>query len=75
MWYELKEICSKVVLNDQEGKCTWLLTKSGSFSVRSLYLALKTDQAAWPHRTLWCAKIPLKVKVFLWLMFKTQCVD
>lgn len=72
MWFELKDICGKVVLNDQEDKCTWLLTKSGRFSVRSLYLALKTDQAAWPHRKLWHVKIPLKVKVFLWLMLKNS---
>lgn len=72
MWYELKSICSSVTLNDQEDKCSWLLTRSGKFYVRSLYLALKTNQVAWPHRNLWKVRIPLKVKVFIWLVFKNS---
>lgn len=72
MWYELKNICSRVVLNDQNDRCSWLLTKSRKFSVRSLYLALKTDQVVWKHRKLWYAKIPLKMKVFMWLVFRNS---
>ena len=48
----------------------WLLTKSVKFSVRSLYLALNTDQVVWKHRKLWYAKIPLKEKVLMWLVFR-----
>lgn len=72
LWHELKGICSNVILNEQEDKRSWLLTKSGKFSVRSLYLALKTDQVAWPHRKLWQARIPLKFKVFIWLVFRNS---
>ena len=48
----------------------WKLTKSGLFSVRSLYLHLIDTQPPFRHRTLWKIKIPLKIKIFLWFLQK-----
>ena len=45
MWYGLKE-CENVILTDEEDKCRRLLTKSGIFSVNSMYLAFKKAQVA-----------------------------
>ena len=72
MLHELKDLCKNVVLTDQEDRCSWLLNKTARFTIRSLYLTLKSSQGPWPHRKLWYAKIPLKIKVFLWLVFKNS---
>lgn len=67
MWEQLQNLCADVVLTDDEDSLSWTLTKSGIFSVQSMYLALKISQVKWPHRKLWFVRVPLKVKVFLWL--------
>lgn len=56
LWVQPKDIFRDVIISDKEDKYTWLLTKSGKFIIRSLYLTLKTDQVVWPHRMMWYAK-------------------
>ena len=70
MWTDLKELCRGVSLTNAEDKCRWTLTKSGQFSVKSLYNALKISLVKVPYRKLWFIKVPLKVKVFIWLAFR-----
>ena len=69
LWQELQLLCADVNLNDDEDRCRWILTKSGKFSERSMYLALKMTTVKWQHRDVWVVKIPLKIKIFLWLAF------
>jgi hypothetical protein len=49
----------------------WKLTKSGNFSVKSLYREIifggVTDKRM---VELWKTPIPLKIKIFMWLMVK-----
>jgi hypothetical protein len=45
---ELKEICEDVTLNNKQDKCVGMLEKNGIFSVKSIYLALKTHQPVVP---------------------------
>jgi hypothetical protein len=40
----LRSSGSEVVLNEYRDKCKWLLEKSGQFSGKSLYSALKMNQ-------------------------------
>ena len=54
---------------EEEDRCKWLLTKSGSFSVKSMYLALKLGSVKWKHEGVWLTRVPMKIKVFLWLVF------
>jgi hypothetical protein len=56
-----------IELSEEEDTRRWPLTKSGTFSVQSMYLPLKLSSVKWPHRILWFIRAPLKVNVFLWL--------
>lgn len=37
MWTQLRMLCLPVQLTDEHDSCVWKLTKSGQFSVKSLY--------------------------------------
>lgn len=52
---------------------TWKLSQSGTFSVESLYKFLNNGGLACPYyKVIWKAAIPLKGKVFLWLMVRNK---
>ena len=70
MWNELLDMSSQVTLSEEAHKVKWLLTKSGSFSVKSLYHYLIARVVAFPFKLLWRLRIPLKVKAFIWLVIK-----
>ena len=70
MWKEIQLTCRDVSLSDNRDKCSWLLSSSGKFSVKSLYTAIKINQSGCPFKKLWFIKVPAKIKVFLWLVTK-----
>ena len=49
---------------------SWHLTKSGQFTVRSMYLHLANHNFPFRHKFIWKLKIPLKIKIFLWYLQK-----
>lgn len=49
-----------------------MLNRSGSFTFHLLHVLLKLSQVKCPYRKFWFIKIPLKIKVFLWLMVKNS---
>lgn len=55
------------MLSDEQDSCKWLANKTGVFFVQSIYLTLKSAQVKWSRRKMWAVRVPLKVKVFLWL--------
>lgn len=69
-WEALKSSCSLVSLSDRKDKLFWKLEARGTFSVGSLYRSLKRAKVPFPYSFLWKIKIPLKIKVFLWLVSK-----
>jgi len=70
MWNKLLDMCSQVTLLEEPDKVKWLLTKSGSFSVKSLYHYIIARVVVFPFKILWRLRIPLKVKAFVWLVIK-----
>jgi hypothetical protein len=46
----------------------WGLQQNGSFSVKSMYLALITDNRVRSDMTIWKLKVPLKIKIFMWYL-------
>lgn len=48
----------------------WNLTKQGTFNVKSFYNALCVQQTNVPFKKVWKFKIPLKIKIFIWLILK-----
>lgn len=74
MWPQLQDSCRGIVLTDENHKCRWILNKSGNFSVYSLYVMLKMAQVKCPLRKFWYINVPLKIRVFVWLLFKNSIV-
>jgi hypothetical protein len=56
-------------LNDNPDKPVWKYTKSGIFSVKSLYAKLSAVGVDRSFKQLWKAKLPLKIKIWLWLIW------
>lgn len=54
-------------LTNEKDKQKWAWEKSGKFSLKSLYDHLFMSEPRFPNKMLWKAKIPLKIKIFLWL--------
>jgi hypothetical protein len=69
-WLHLVARVSNVVLVDDKDYFKWRLTKSGFFTVRSLYLHDIDTHPPFQHRKIWKWKIPLKIKIFLWFLQK-----
>jgi hypothetical protein len=46
----------------------WRWSKNGVFSVRSVYDVITRGNAGPSYNRVWKAKIPEKIKVFMWLM-------
>lgn len=71
MFLYLIERCSQVTLTNEPDRCYWTLDKKGIFSVKS-YAALITKQVVFPFRHFWKVKLPLKIKVFMWLVHRNS---
>ena len=60
-WARLQD---KVV---EEDKVCWVDTKSGTFSIKSLYASLETGRVVqFPSSVVWNAWVPPKVSFFAW---------
>jgi hypothetical protein len=54
--------------NDEKDVAKWDWEKSGFFSVKSTYKFLCRNDYGLNHNKIWKAKIPLKIKIFMWLV-------
>jgi hypothetical protein len=68
-WGELKELVNNVQLLDGKDRARWKIGSSGQFRVKDLYLQLRAEES-FPQKFLWKMKIPMKFRIFLWLMLK-----
>jgi hypothetical protein len=64
-WLGLVARISHVQLTEGSDLLKWSLTKSGLFTVRSLYHHLIDTNPPFEHRKIWKMRIPLKIKIFL----------
>ena len=55
-----------------EDQVTWTLTANGIFSVKSLYNEMMLNDIGYPHKFMWKAKLPQKIKIFLWLVLRNS---
>jgi len=67
-WSDIMELLETVQLQDHPDQVKWVYEKSGIFSTRSMY-RLMTFRGVTNRRTkrLWGSRLPLKLKVFMWL--------
>jgi hypothetical protein len=47
-----------------------ILVKSGVFSFKSFYTDLMNRHTRFLHKYLWKIKVPLKIKIFMWFLYK-----
>ena len=72
-WDHLLRVLAQTSISDTEDKVRWALEKKGVFSTRSMYHFL-SDRGVLNGRMqrLWKSKLPMKIKVFLWLAFQDR---
>jgi hypothetical protein len=69
-WNSLVLRMVNIHLNDQRDVFRWSLTVSHQFTVRSMYNTILNANIMPNNSFLWKIKLPLKVKKFLWFLFK-----
>ena len=69
-WMGLVYRVANIQLGDNKDIGIWQLHKSGQFSVHSMYSALLDVRVLPINKSVWKLKIPLKVKIFIWLLHR-----
>ena len=63
----MERIQSKRVIEDVEDTVSWTETKSGKFSIKSLYIALEAGGSSlFPSSFIWNANVQPKISFFAW---------
>jgi hypothetical protein len=57
-------------LTPNNDKFIWILTSSGEFTVKSMYLDFLNGQTRYLRKYIWKLKIPLKIKIFMRFIHK-----
>jgi hypothetical protein len=70
LWNDLVRRIMHVHLNNHKDMFIWNLHQHGQFTVHSMYLALINNGTSHMNKQLWRLKVPLKIKIFLWYMYK-----
>lgn len=69
LWSKLLDTCAPVTLPESEDKLSWILDKSGVYSVKSIYSAMQVGCKV-PYKFLWKVKIPPRIRTFIWLVLR-----
>jgi hypothetical protein len=59
---------NEVTLNHDLDEVLWKWSKNGKFSVKSVYEIITRGNGGPFYDRVWKAKIPDKIKVFMWLV-------
>jgi hypothetical protein len=66
--YELASRLNGLVLSEERDKVLWKWSNNKKLSVKSVYSFLSRDEYGSPYARIWRAKIPKKIKIFIWLI-------
>ena len=69
-WISLVRSFMDVSRNDEPDKLIWRLTTSGIFLVKSMYADYLNMHTVFLKKIHWRIKVPLKIKIFMWFLFK-----
>jgi hypothetical protein len=69
-WHKLVTLISNFRLKEGNDRFKWNLHRDGTFSVCSMYLHRLDNIVPYSNKGIWKLKIPLKIKIFLWLLNK-----
>jgi hypothetical protein len=64
----LQDIVHRFSINEEKDRAKWDWENSGVFSVKSTYKHLCRNEYGLNFKRFWKAKIPLKIKIFMWLV-------
>jgi hypothetical protein len=70
-WNDWLNLCQRLMtvnLSNRQDKFVWKLTKSGVFTVKSMYVDLMNEDVQFLHKFLWKLKLPLNIKIFMWFI-------
>ena len=68
-WNNLLSRLDSIIMTQGRDVFRWNLTTSGSFTVDSMYRALTHSEVPMRNnKKNWKAKVPLKVKIFMWYL-------
>lgn len=67
-WDAMRKIVADIHLTDENDRVYWGLTDNGRYTTKSMYKWLEKPLSGCHYRWIWKAKIPLKIKKFLWQM-------
>ena len=60
-------------LDDRQDRIIWRWTADGNYSAKSAYNMLHAGSMPFlGHRLIWKTWAPLRIKIFLWLIFRRQ---
>jgi hypothetical protein len=65
-WLHLVDRVIHIQLSNKQDKFGWSLSRSGCFTVKSMYLDLMNGHAKYLRKYIWKIKVPLKIKIFMW---------
>jgi hypothetical protein len=76
-WEELEKELTHVCLSNREDSIRWVMSANGQFSTSSPYRHCSFSGVVDVRIELWKSKLPLKVRNFLWLVYRgrVQTVD
>ena len=70
-WKKLMDILDNVVISEGEDTFSWILEKSGQYSTKSMHRRLSFRGIVNRRMVkLWKNKIPMKIRVFMWLVMQ-----
>jgi hypothetical protein len=69
-WHNLVMRFTNIHLTDKLDNFKWSLNSNSWFPVNSMYQAFLDRNVVPNNSYLWTIKIPLKIKVFLWLLYR-----
>jgi hypothetical protein len=67
-WHNLVAQVASTRLCNMEDRFIWGLHQNEIFSIKSMYLALISNNRMWHDLTIWKLKVSLKIKIFLWYL-------
>jgi hypothetical protein len=70
-WHRIVASLQDVNLLEERDVFVWGLNASGSFTVKSMYVALINNGVRVSH-DIWQIKVPMKIKIFMWYL-KKRC--
>ena len=69
-WKEILGKFQELNLNGDSDTVFWGLTSNKIFSTKSVYEFLEKDLVGPDNNLIWKAKMPLKIQIFMWQVFR-----